>query len=130
MTTFGARLHAAIAARVGDGDPTTAQLIGELRNAHTTASDVLDAMFAAAEDLRFANTEALTARMLSRKTVVAEAAIATVGHAVEVVGGAAFSRGHVLERLSRDVQGARFHPLPRARQTQLTGRVALGLSPV
>jgi acyl-CoA dehydrogenase len=119
----------AVAARQGDEDPTTAQLVGELRNAHTTAADVLDAMFAAAEDLRFANTEAFAARMLSRKTVVAEAALATVRHAVEVVGGAAFRRGHVLERLARDVQGAPFHPLPRARQTQLTGRVALALAP-
>jgi acyl-CoA dehydrogenase len=124
-----AAVEVAAGVRRGDEDPTTAQLLGEAMNAHTTAVDVLDAMFAATEDLRFANTEAFAARVLSRKTVVAEAAMATVRLAVEAVGGAAFSRGHVLERLSRDVQGAPFHPLPRARQTQLTGRVALGLSP-
>jgi acyl-CoA dehydrogenase len=116
-------------ARLGNQDPTVAQLLGELLNQHTTAADVLAAMFADADDLRFDNTDALAARMLSRKTVVAEAAMATVRLAVEVVGGAGFSRGHALERLARDVQGAQFHPLPRARQTQLTGRVALGLSP-
>ncbi len=114
----------------GSVDAPTVQLLGELANAHTTAVDVLAAMFTAADDLRFDNTDALAAAMLSRKTVVAEAAIATVRLAVEAVGGRSYQRGSGLERLLRDVLGAQFHPLPRARQAQLSGRVALGLIPV
>ncbi len=82
------------------------------------------------DDLRFENTDGLAARILSRKTTAAEGFIETVRLAGELVGGRAFSRGHDLERLYRDVQGAVFHPLPRARQTRLSGRVALGLTPV
>ena len=46
---------------------------------------------------------------------------------MEVVGGASFFRSTGLERLFRDVQGARFHPLTEKRQLEFTGRIALGL---
>ena len=39
-------------------------------------------------------------------------------------------RSSELERLYRDVHGCLFHPLPRAKQTHFSGRVALGLDPV
>ena len=66
------------------------QLVGEMMNAHTTAADGLDAMFAASDDLRFDNTDEHAARTLSRKTVVAAAAIDTVrGSRSKLVGGAA-----------------------------------------
>ena len=42
-------------------------------------------------------------------------------------GGAAFFRANGLERLFRDAQGARFHPLQEGLQKTLTARVALGL---
>ena len=58
------------------------------------------------DDLRFENTDGLAARILSRKTTAAEGFIETVRLAGELVGGRAFSRGHDLERLYRDVQGA------------------------
>jgi acyl-CoA dehydrogenase len=105
------------------------QLLGEMMTAHTMAADVTDAMFVHSEDLRFANTDEFAARMLSRKTTAASALVDTVRLAIEVVGGAGYSRGFDLERLYRDVHGVMFHPLPRAKQTEFTGRVALGLSP-
>jgi acyl-CoA dehydrogenase len=46
---------------------------------------------------------------------------------MEVAGGAGFYRDLGLERLFRDVQGARYHPLREAPQQRLAGRVALGL---
>lgn len=46
---------------------------------------------------------------------------------MEVVGGAALYRNVGLERLFRDVQGARYHPLQEKRQQRFTGRVVLGL---
>ena len=87
-------------------------------------------MFAASDNLRFENTNEHAAQMLSRKTVVAAAAIDTVRLAIELVGGAAYSRGSDLERLYRDVHGALFHPLPRAKQQQFSGRITLGHAPI
>ena len=49
--------------------------------------------------------------------------------AVEVAGGAGFFRSAGLERLFRDVQGARYHALRGAAQRRYTGRLALGLDP-
>ena len=42
-------------------------------------------------------------------------------------GGAAFFRVNGLERLFRDAQGARYHPLQEGLQKTLTARHALGL---
>jgi alkylation response protein AidB-like acyl-CoA dehydrogenase len=46
---------------------------------------------------------------------------------MEVTGGASFYRSLGLERLYRDVQAARFHPLPEKQQALFSGRLALGL---
>ena len=108
----------------------SASLIGEMVNAHTTVTDTVAAMFAASDNLSFANSEEHAARTLARKTIAAEAAIETVRLAIEVVGGSAYTSGSDLARLYRDVHGSLFHPLPRARQVELTGRVVQGLEPV
>lgn len=125
-----AAVDRAIAAAKGRSEPHLLQLLGEMLNAHTTAADVVDAMFRDADDLRFPNTDAFAARALSRKTVASDALIATVRLAIEATGGAGYTRSSDLERLYRDVHGCLFHPLPRARQTTFSGRVALGLGPV
>lgn len=106
------------------------QLLGEMLNAHTTVADVVAAMYTDADNLRFDNTHEIASRALSRKTVASDAVIDTVRLAIEVTGGIGYSRGSDLERLYRDAHGCLFHPLPRAKQTTLTGRVAQGLSPV
>ena len=110
--------------------PHTFQLLGEMVNAHTTAADVVAAAYLDADDLRFAGTDDLASRTLARKTVATGALIETVRLAIEVAGGVGYTRSSDLERLYRDVHGCLFHPLPRARQTTFTGRVALGLGPV
>jgi alkylation response protein AidB-like acyl-CoA dehydrogenase len=48
-------------------------------------------------------------------------------HSLEVAGGPGFYRANGLERLFRDVQAARYHPLPEKQQTRFTGSVLLGL---
>jgi acyl-CoA dehydrogenase len=70
-----------------------------------------------------------TDAVLKARTLAAQAAIQTVEKAVELVGGRSFYRSLGLERLYRDVQAARFHPLPEKLQQRFAGRVALGLSP-
>ena len=46
---------------------------------------------------------------------------------MEVAGGAGFYRTATLERLFRDVQASRYHPLPDKQRARLAGRVLLGL---
>jgi acyl-CoA dehydrogenase len=106
------------------------QLVGEMVNAHTTATDTVAAMYADSDDLQFDNTDDRSSRTLSRKTVAADAVIETVRLAIEATGGVGYTRSSDLERLYRDVHGCLFHPLGRAKQTRFSGRVALGLSPL
>ncbi|CAM4162197.1 acyl-CoA dehydrogenase family protein [Nocardia ninae] len=111
-------------------DAPTFQLAGEMANAHTTAADLIEAMFAGSDNLHFDNTDSYASRTLSRKTAAADALIATVRLAIETVGGLGYSRACELEMRYRDVHGCLFHPLPRAKQTRFTGRVLLGHSPI
>jgi alkylation response protein AidB-like acyl-CoA dehydrogenase len=112
------------------GDPTVPYLLGELGNHLTMAQLAWDDMVRLACDLNFAMSLDLTSAILTRKTIAAEHILATAEKALEVAGGAGFYRGIGLERLLRDAQGARLHPLSAKRQHRFTGRVALGLDPI
>ncbi|HEY5424094.1 MAG TPA: acyl-CoA dehydrogenase family protein, partial [Ilumatobacteraceae bacterium] len=115
----------------GRADQHIVQLVGEMTNAHLTAQDVVAAMFVDSDNLQYPNTDdSISSRTLARKSVAADAVIDTVRLAIEATGGRGYSRSSDLERLYRDVHGVLFHPLPRAKQTTLSGRVALGLSPI
>lgn len=110
--------------------PDVAPLVGRMLTQLTIARDAVRAMIDASDDLRFDNTLEHATGSLTRKTIAADAAIATVRLALEVGGGAAFSVAGGVERLFRDVHGALYHPLPAAQQERFTGRVALGLDPL
>jgi acyl-CoA dehydrogenase len=69
-----------------------------------------------------------TNSIMIARTLVGRAAIATVEKALEVAGGAGFYREAGLDRLFRDVQAARFHPLQEKVQLRYSGRCALGLN--
>ncbi len=113
----------------GRDDPHVLQLVGEMITAHTIGADLVTAMLASSDDLDFDNTDEHSSITLARKTAAADALIDTVRLAIEATGGIGFSRRSELERLYRDVHGCLFHPLPRAKQTRFSGRVALGLDP-
>jgi acyl-CoA dehydrogenase len=68
-----------------------------------------------------------TNEVMIGRTVAGRAAIRTVEAAMEVASGAGFYRDLGLERLFRDVQGARYHHLRESAQQTYAGRVALGL---
>lgn len=118
-----------LAARRGDR-PETATLAGRMLNQLTLARDVVRAMIDSSRDLQFDNTLDHASVTLARKTIAADAAIATVRSAMELGGGAAFAVAGGIERLYRDVHGALYHPLPAAQQERFSGRHALGLDPV
>jgi acyl-CoA dehydrogenase len=71
--------------------------------------------------------EATTNTIFIHRALVARSVLRTAELAMDVAGGAAYFRKPGLERLFRDVQGARFHPLTDSAQRQLAGRSALGL---
>jgi acyl-CoA dehydrogenase len=85
----------------------------------------------AVEDMLAAYTGApdlnSTSRILAARSLATEAAISTVTTALAITGGSAFMRAHPLERLFRDVQAARFHPIGAVAQHMFAGRLALGL---
>lgn len=105
-------------------------LAGELVNLLTTAQISCDDMIRMCNDFDFQPTEQLASDILVRKTVCATHVIAVASKALELAGGSSFLRKNGLERFFRDLQGARFHPLPEKRQQVFSGRMALGLEPV
>lgn len=70
---------------------------------------------------------AATNRVMVGRTLCGRAAIRTVEKAMEAAGGAGFYRKTGLERIFRDVQAARYHPLQEKPQARLAARVALGV---
>lgn len=89
------------------------------------------AQLALAEMVRVAETAtpgaATTNETMIGRALVARHAIAAVELALEAAGGAGFYREAGLERLFRDIQGARFHPMQQGPQADYAGRMALGL---
>jgi acyl-CoA dehydrogenase len=106
-------------------DPLIPLVVGEMEN------QLITAQLAHASMVQLVLTEkpgpATTSSVLARRTIVATAAIRAVEKAMEAAGGAAFYRGAGLERAMRDIQAARYHPVPEKRQARLTGRHLLGL---
>jgi alkylation response protein AidB-like acyl-CoA dehydrogenase len=120
--------HTSIQARAAE--PLLLQMLGELENSRTQMQLAWADMLRITNDYDVEPSVDHANRMLIRKTLASNAAMATVSKAIEVVGGGAFFRKLGLERLLRDVQGAPFHPLPEKKQLDFSGRVALGLPPV
>jgi alkylation response protein AidB-like acyl-CoA dehydrogenase len=113
-----------------NGDEVTPYLIGEMTNLLTTAELAVADMVALADDLDFEPSQDLTSRVLVRKTIAANAVIATAEKALEATGGAGFYRRLGLERLLRDLHAAQFHPMQEKRQHRFTGRILMGLDPI
>jgi acyl-CoA dehydrogenase len=106
-------------------DPGLLSLVGEMENELAAARLGLASMIENAGASAFGPATTNTA-MIGR-TLAGRHAIRTVEKAMEVVGGSSFFRALGLERLFRDVQGARFHPLQEKPQALYAGRMALGL---
>jgi alkylation response protein AidB-like acyl-CoA dehydrogenase len=106
-------------------EPTVQALVGEMDNELAAARLAVGHMIDTADTDRIGPEE--TNHVLIGRTLSGRAVVRTVEKAMEVVGGAGFYRALGLERLFRDVQAARYHPLQEKPQTVYTGRFALGL---
>jgi len=125
-----ARALALEQARRRKDDPAVPGLTGELETHLAAAQLAMDALVASGANYDFEPTIERSNRTVIYKTLAARALLATADKAMEVTGGASFYRSLGLERLFRDLQGARYHPMQERRQAIFTGRLALGLEPV
>ncbi|MGZ9129451.1 MAG: acyl-CoA dehydrogenase family protein [Candidatus Binatia bacterium] len=105
--------------------PQIASLIGAMNNDLVGAEIQLNDMLGIANNYDFKAIDQNGHDILARKTNVANGAIRVVTKAMEIVGGAGFYRDFGLERLFRDVQAARYHPLPESDQVKFSGEYLL-----
>ena len=108
-------------------DPTVQEMVGAMdtelgaaRMAWRAMVDVTDRGTVGPE---------VTNEVMIARTVAGRALLRTAEAALEVAGGAGFFRSAGLERLFRDLQGARYHALRGPAQRRYAGRLALGLDP-
>lgn len=107
--------------------PRLLDLVGELQNevraAELAHADMIAA--AATNEPGFGTTN----RVFTGRALIVRSVLRAADLAFEVAGGAGFFRDAGFERLFRDVQGARFHPLQDGDQRRLAAALALGLDP-
>ncbi|MCW5730342.1 MAG: acyl-CoA dehydrogenase family protein [Alphaproteobacteria bacterium] len=120
----GLRDEALAAAKRRPATRAQIQLLGSLE------TELAAARFAHA-DMLFASGgqpgPATTNRVFLGRTNMVRALMATAERAFDVAHGAAYMRTGPIERLFRDLQAARFHPLQPHLQQEIAGRMALGL---
>jgi alkylation response protein AidB-like acyl-CoA dehydrogenase len=100
-------------------------LVGEMETELMAARLAVASMMQTAQSPKF--TAETTNALFTARTLAARHAIHTVEKAMEIAGGGAFFRARGLERLFRDIQAARYHPLQEKPQQLYAGRMALGL---
>ena len=105
--------------------PQQISAVGALNNELTIAEIALNDMLRINNNFDFNPTDACGHLILTRKSIVAEFVIKVVSEAMDIVGGQAFYREMGLEKLFRDVQGARYHPIYKADQLQFSGNYLL-----
>jgi alkylation response protein AidB-like acyl-CoA dehydrogenase len=103
----------------------TQDLVGEMETELATARMALRQMLDAAA-CGHVGVET-TKEVVIGRSIAGRAAIRTVELAMDVAGGVGFFRDTGLERVFRDVQGARYHPLRDHAQRLYSGRLALGV---
>lgn len=108
-----------------DAAPHVPYLIGEMNNELTTAQVLLKDMIGIANNFEFEPLDENGVAMLTRKTVVANAAMRTVEKGMHAIGGKSYYRAMEIERLFRDIQASTFHPLPEKIQQNFTGNYLL-----
>ena len=95
--------------------------LGELYNEITLSETLWKDMVGIANDLDFEPVNENSDAILARKTMVSKSVIEVVNKAIGVVGGGSFYKKSPLERLARDIQASKFHPLQEKDQHLLVG---------
>ena len=103
----------------------TASSIGEMSNQLSLIQLSLEDMLRINNNFDFEPDDEIAHKILSRKTLLAESAIELLRQSMEVCGGLAYRKSLGLERLFRDVQAARYHPLSKRDQYAFSGSYLL-----
>lgn len=91
------------------GNPTVRRQVGLMKHRLQVARWALDGALDLVGDDPAPSIDTLTSVMLAKREI-ALAGVEVCDLAMEVVGGAAFFRGSVVERCYRDIRAAKFHP--------------------
>jgi alkylation response protein AidB-like acyl-CoA dehydrogenase len=105
--------------------PSLVDLVGALETELAAAKFALADMLAASATSPGPET---TNRIFLGRSNLVRALTATAERALELAQGSGYMRTGPIERLFRDIQAARFHPLQPHAQRELAGRLALGIS--
>lgn len=105
--------------------PHIPSLVGAMHNELTSAEVHLKDMIRIANNYDFKPVDQNGQDISTRKTNVANACIGVVAKAMDIAGGQGYFRSFGLERLFRDVQAAKYHPLQEMDQHQFTGEFVL-----
>ncbi len=120
-----ARGLAVEAARKRSSDAIVQAHAGEMENELTSAQLALARMIDIAMTQKPGT--GTTAETMCCRAILGRGARATVDKAMDLAGGGSFLRRNALQRLFRDVQGVRYHPLQEKPQNVLAGRFSFGL---
>jgi alkylation response protein AidB-like acyl-CoA dehydrogenase len=111
----------------GPGAPDLLAVVGEMdtelacaRIAHRDMVEVASTLEPDADSLN---------RVIMGRTLVGRAVLSMAERAMETAGGSGFYRAAGLERLFRDIQGARYHRPQERMQLRHSGELALGREP-
>jgi len=104
--------------------PALAQTVGGLETELAAARFALADMLAASAGQP---GPATTNRIFVARANVVRALLTAADRSFDVAHGSGYMRSGPIERLFRDIQAARFHPLQPLAQQDLAGRLALGL---
>ena len=99
--------------------------VGAMHNELTATQLHLQDMIRIANNYDFKPVDQNGQDILTRKTNVANACIGVVTKAMEIVGGQGYFRSFGLERLFRDVQASKYHPLQEKDQLLFSGEYIL-----
>lgn len=105
-------------------DRNVLTLVGQMETA-LRAAQMAHASMLAQVRRNAPSADTINEVMIGRQ-LAGENAIRTVELAMEAAGGAGFYRAQKLEKLFRDIQGARYHPLQSGPQAEYAGAMALG----
>jgi alkylation response protein AidB-like acyl-CoA dehydrogenase len=121
------RDRAIVMAMKSPGNPDLLPIVGEMdtelacaRIAHRDMVEAADTLEPGADTLN---------RVFLDRTLVGRAVLSVAEHAMEAAGGSGFYRAAGLERLFRDIQGARYHRPQERMQLRYSGELALARGP-
>ena len=120
-----ARDLAIVAARKRRDDRSVQAHAGEMENDLTSAQLALSRMIDIAMTAK-PGVET-TVEIMCCRAILGRGVRVTVDKAMDLAGGGSFLRRNSLERLFRDVQGVRYHPLQEKPQNVIAGRFSFGL---